>query len=310
MHATVRKIPALPLAIMAKSYTMRAPESHQMIQDGSTRREFLKFTAVGAAGVVMSGCAAVPGPRSAAAKIRLGVATYSLRAFKRAEAIRIVRELNVPYVNIKSFHLPYDGTPEELAAGHREFEEAGLTIVGGGTVKLKKETDDDVRMHFEYAKRCGMPLLVIAPTPRNLPRIEKFVKEYDIQAAIHNHGPEDQYFPGPADALRRIKDMDPRMGVCIDVGHTARTGVDVVESIVESGDRLLDMHMKDLRDLKDKRSQCIIGEGAMPVPAIFRQLKKMKYGGFVNLEYEIQKKNPMPGMKKSFAYMRDVRKRL
>jgi sugar phosphate isomerase/epimerase len=100
--------------------------------------------------------------------------------------------------------------------------------------------------------------------------------------------------------------MDPRVGVCVDVGHTTRTGVDVVEAIAEAGDRVLDLHIKDLRDLRDKESQCIVGHGAMPVAAIFRQLVKMGYGGYVNLEYEIDAKDPLPGMKESFAHMRGV----
>lgn len=100
--------------------------------------------------------------------------------------------------------------------------------------------------------------------------------------------------------------MDPRVGLCVDVGHTARTGVDVIEALAEAGDRLLDIHMKDLRDLSDKTSQCIVGEGAMPVVGIFRQLMTMNYQGSVNLEYEIDPDDPLPGMKQSFAYMRGV----
>jgi sugar phosphate isomerase/epimerase len=100
--------------------------------------------------------------------------------------------------------------------------------------------------------------------------------------------------------------MDPRMGVCLDVGHTTRTGIDIIEAMNLSGDRLLDVHIKDLRDLKVKESQCIVGEGAMPIARIFEQLEKMSYPGYVNLEYEIDADNPLPGMKQSFAYMRGV----
>lgn len=238
--------------------------------------------------------------------VKLGVASYSLRNWNRGNTIEAVRALNTPYINIKSFHLPYESTEEELKSGRREFENAGLEIVGGGTITLKTDTDEDVRKYFEYAKHAGMPLMVIAPTPETLPRIERFVKEYDIKVAIHNHGPEDPYFPAPSDGLALIKDMDPRVGLCIDLGHTARTGVNVVEAIAEAGDRVLDMHMKDLRDLSDKASQCIVGEGALPIADIFRQLASMNYWGFVNLEYEIDADNPLPGMKQSFAYMRGV----
>ena len=238
--------------------------------------------------------------------IKLGVASYSLRKFSRKEAIRMIKVLDTPYVNIKSFHLKHESTPSELAGGVREFEQAGLRIVGGGTISLQKDEDGDVCKNFEYARRCGMPIMVIAPTPETLPRIEGFVKQFDIRVAIHNHGPEDPYFPTPQSALKLIKDMDTRVGLCIDVGHTARTGVDVVDSIAEAGDRVLDMHMKDLRSFTDKGSQCVVGEGLMPVASIFQTLKKMKYKGHVNLEYEIYPEDPLPGMKQSFAYMRGV----
>jgi sugar phosphate isomerase/epimerase len=276
------------------------------------RRDFLKTAAVGAAAAAfvtpLSGCA----PRSAAAQnwrdvpLKLGVASYSLRQFSRADAIQMVKEMGASYICLKDMHMPYDSTPAEFAAARREYEEAGLQIVGGGTNNIREDTDEAVRPFFEYAKNAGIPLLVIAPTHDNLPRIERFVKEYDIMVAIHNHGPEDNYFPAPSDAIERIKDMDPRVGVCVDVGHTTRTGVDIVEAFAQAGDRVLDIHIKDLRDLMDGRSQTAVGRGAMPIAAIFKQLKQMNYQGHVNLEYEINARDPLAGMVESFAHMRGV----
>lgn len=285
-----------------------------------TRRDFLKTAAVATAGaalpVPLSGC--TPDTRGAedavgsssgdlsGGEIKLGVASYSLRELSRADAIAAIQALRAPYVSIKSMHLPYESTAQELAAGVREFEEAGLTVVGGGVITLQQDDDDDIRTYFEYARAAGMPLMVIAPSAATLPRIERFVIEYDIQVAIHNHGPGDAHFPGPRDALPIIGDMDPRVGVCVDLGHTTRTGVDIVEAIEEAGDRVLDVHVKDLKDLLVAESQCIVGEGAMPFPEIFRQLVAMEYSGHVNLEYEIDAQDPLPGMLQSFAYMRGV----
>ncbi len=280
-----------------------------MTEYHESRRDFLKAAAIGAAGLTLPvsvlGCAERT-QATAPTSIRLGVASYSLRELSRADAIATIQALRSKYVSIKSFHLPYESTPEELAAGRKEFEDAGLAIVGGGVITLQQDTDDDIRTYFEYARAAGMPLMVIAPTPTTLPRIERFVREYDIKVAIHNHGPEDQYFPGPRDALPIIRDMDPRVGLCVDLGHTTRTGVDIVEALAEAGDRVLDIHAKDLKDLLVRESQCIVGEGAMPMPAIFRQLATMNYSGHVNLEYEIDAQHPLPGMQQSFAYMRGV----
>jgi sugar phosphate isomerase/epimerase len=289
-----------------------------MTTQTGNRRDFLKAAVMGTAGlslpIPLSGCA--PEAEGSANRrvagsaqspgIKLGVASYSLRELSRADAISAIRALRTPYVSIKSMHLPYESTAQELAAGQEEFESAGLTIVGGGVVTLQQDDNDDIRTYFDYARASGMPLMVIAPSAATLPRIERFVIEYDIKVAIHNHGPGDAHFPGPSDALPIIQDMDPRVGVCVDLGHTTRTGVDIVEALEESGNRVLDVHVKDLKDLLVAESQCIVGEGAMPFPAIFRQLVAMSYSGYVNLEYEIDAQDPLPGMLQSFAYMRGI----
>jgi sugar phosphate isomerase/epimerase len=250
-----------------------------------------------------------PGVTSSSAAdegFKLGVATYSLRKFNRTQAISMIKQLNVRYVNIKEYHLLIRSTPEQIADGRKEFEDAGLIILGGGNIPFDKDDDADIRHKFEYAKLAGMPLIVCAPTAKTLPKLESYVKEYNIKIAVHNHGRTDKNFPTPQSVLKFVNSMDPRCGLCVDVGHTAEAGVDPVEAIAEAGPRVLDIHIKDERDLKDESTQVPVGEGRMPVPAIFRQLRKMNYRGGVMLEYEVDENNPLPGMAKSFAYMRGV----
>lgn len=264
----------------------------------TTRREFVP----GVLGAMALGRL----PAAPVEDLKLGVASYSLRKFARPQAIEIIKKLGARYVCIKEFHLRYADSPAERAAARKEFEGAGLTIVGGGTVYLQKDDDADIRFYFDYARDSGMPLMVIGPTRRTLPRIERFVKEYDIKVAVHNHGPEDKHFPTPESALEAVQGLDPRVGLCIDVGHTARAGADPVASIRRAGARLLDLHIKDLRDTRKRGSDCPVGEGVLPIVEIFRELKRMNYQGAVNLEYEIEADDPYLGMAKSFAYMRGV----
>jgi sugar phosphate isomerase/epimerase len=239
--------------------------------------------------------------------VNLGIASYSFRKYTREQSIAMAKILGTPFINIKDFHLKMESTPEQIDAARKEFADAGMIIVGGGNIAFPDSDDDAKRLaKFEYAKRAGMPLIVCAPTANTLPKLEKLVKEFDIKIALHNHGPEDKNFPTPQSALQGVKGLDPRCGLCIDIGHTARTGVDVVESIAEAGPRLLDMHVKDLKDFSARESQCDVGEGRMPFPQIFKQLIKMRYPGYVNLEYEINETDVMPGMLKSFSYMRGV----
>ena len=142
--------------------------------------------------------------------------------------------------------------------------------------------------------------------PAIRPRVEKFVKQYDIRVAIHNHGPEDKLWQSPLDILKAVQNYDARIGCCIDVGHTVRAGTDVVAAIRTVGPRLFNMHIKDLTDFQSKESQVAVGDGKMPVPAIFDALIAISYPGFVDLEYEVHAEDPMPGVIRSFAYMRGV----
>jgi sugar phosphate isomerase/epimerase len=278
-----------------------------------TRRTLLKRvpTALGVATAASSFLKAQE-YRLAGADIKLGVASYSFRNFSRAQAISMTLQLGTHFLNVKDKHLPLDSTPEQIDAAVKEFHDAGIVLVGCGNVTFANDDEADIRHKFEYAKRAGFPLIVCAPTPVTLPKLEKFVKEYNIKIAVHNHGPEDKNFPTPQSVLAVVKNMDPRCGCCIDIGHTARAGVDPVQAIAEAGPRLLDMHVKDLADPSNKDwkagrdSQVAVGEGKLPIREIFAQLVKMNYKGCANLEYEIHADDPLPGMQKSFTYMRGV----
>jgi sugar phosphate isomerase/epimerase len=250
--------------------------------------------------------------RIGGADIKLGVASYSFRKFSRAQAIDMTLQLGTHYLNVKDVHLPLDSTPEQIDSAVKEFHDAGIVLVACGNISFEKDDEQDIRHKFEYAKRAGFPVIVCAPTHVTLPKLEKFVKEYDIKIAVHNHGPEDKNFPTPQSVLEAEKDLDPRCGLCIDIGHTARAGVDVVQAIVEAGPRLHDMHAKDLADPTNKDwkvardRQVPVGQGKLPIRQIFAQLVRMNYNGSVDLEYEIDPDNPMPGMRQSFAFMRGV----
>jgi sugar phosphate isomerase/epimerase len=273
----------------------------------TTRRNFLGAAAgiagLSAAGVAPASAKIEPEPWG----LKLGIATYTFRSFDRAKTIEMLKLIQAPWTSVKDgVHFSYSSTPQELKQVRAEFDAAGLKLMSAGNIGFAKDDPDDIRQRFEIARNLGLSMIVCIPTHSNIRTVEKFVKEYDIRIAIHNHGPEQKDFPSPQSVLEVVRDMDPRVGLCIDVGHTARCGVDVVESIVLAGKRLFDMHVKDLRDFTRIDSQSDVGEGLMPFPAIFKQLKKMNYQGCVNLEYEINPKDPLPGVLRSMFYMRGV----
>jgi len=273
----------------------------------TSRRGFLSgaATAAVASAVPFNALARTTAPAAKPSPILLGVASYSFYKRDRQYVLDGMKALRTPYLNLKDVHLPMT-TPEEIAKGAAEYRAAGLTLTGAGTISLQKDDDDDMRKPFEYCKAAGIPMIVAAPTLETLPRVEKFAKEYNIKIAIHNHGPEDKHFPSPFTVLKAIKGLGPLMGMCIDVGHATRAGADVVEAIKAAGPRLLDMHIKDLANPHEAKSQVPVGDGVLPIPAFFQALIGIHYKGHVMLEYEINMDDPLPGMIKSFAYMRGV----
>jgi sugar phosphate isomerase/epimerase len=281
------------------------------MKNNFSRRDFIRRGTLAAAACAASrDLAAMAQARPSAAQaspVRLGLASYTFRNFSRAQLIGFMKQLNVLALNAKDVkdHLPLD--PHEEAAAVADYAAAGIRLHAAGAIYFAKDEDADIRSKFEYCKRAGIRVIVAGdPAPETLPRIEKFVQEFDIRIAIHNHGPEDRIWHSPLDVLQAVKGMDPRIGCCIDVGHAARAGTDVVEAIHEAGPRLFNLHMKDLTSFQSKESQVAVGDGIMPVRAMFEALIAMKYEGFVDLEYEVHPDDPMPGVISSFAYMRGV----
>jgi sugar phosphate isomerase/epimerase len=276
-----------------------------------SRRDLLRTTAIGISGVAFASSATAFADTSRSepkpSPVRLGLASYTFRNYSRAQLIGFMKQLNIRELNAKDTkdHLPVN--PDEQDRALEDYKAAGINLHAAGAIYFPKNEDDDIRSKFEYCKRAGIGVIVAGdPSPETLPRIEKFVKQYDIRIAIHNHGPEDKLWPSPLDVLKAVRNLDPRIGCCLDVGHAARAKTDVVQAVREVGPRLFNVHMKDMANFDANESQVAVGEGIIPVRALFEALAAIKYAGFVDLEYEMHPDNPMPGVIESFAYMRGV----
>ena len=271
-----------------------------------SRRRFFGGLAATAAWPLLSRVAdAVPALPGKGAPLKLGLASYSMREFTLDQALDMAKQMGVKYMTFKDVHVPRTDPPEKTRALRAKIEAAGITIMGGGTITLPNDPVQ-IKKDFEYAKNAGFPLIYVDPDPAALDTIEQMAKTYDIRVAIHNHGPEEKDWPAPQDAYAAVKSRDKRLGLCIDIGHTLRTGTDPVKACRDCRDRLYDMHVKDLRVKTDKDSQVAVGRGVIDFPALFRTLIDIGYTGQVGLEYEINAKNPMPGIIESMAYMRGV----
>lgn len=275
------------------------------------RRSFLKAalassTALALSTASRSALAAVTKPQHAPYDgLKLGVASYTFRKFSLDQAIAMSKEAGAGYISLKDFHLPYKSTPAEREEARKKVETAGLVLISGGVIYMKNN-EAEIRGFFDYAKDAGMPTIVCSPDVDALDAVEKMAKEYKIRIAIHNHGPGDKKYPSPLDVLRLVKERDPLMGLCMDVGHTVRLGEDPVGTIHQCARRLYDFHIKDETEAAPKGKATEVGRGVIDIVGVLRALVEERYSYHVGLEYEAKADAPLPGVLESFGYMRGV----
>ena len=285
-----------------------------MAQEKRNRREFLRIVSVGAAASLVGAGDSVAqrparkresaAPKASKCPFELGLASYTLRKLNLDDTLAMTKRVGLKYVCFKDFHLKMDSTPEQIQATVQKVRDAGLDLYAGGVIYMRDEAQ--VRQAFEYAKAAGMKVIVGVPVPEMLSLVDKLVKQYDIKVAIHNHGPTDKVYPIPATAYEKIKGLDQRIGLCDDIGHTMRAGVDPCESAEKFADRLLDVHIKDVSAADAKGGAVEVGRGVIDIPKYVRTLVKIKYSGILSFEYEKDADDPMPGLAESVGYVRGV----
>jgi sugar phosphate isomerase/epimerase len=237
-------------------------------------------------------------------RLNLGMASYTFREFPLEETLQMTKRLSLDRIAFKDFHLPLESTDEEIKAIVEKTKAAGLELYGCGVVYMK--TIDDVKRAFHYAKTAGMNIIIGVPNHELMNFVNEMVDEYNIKVAIHNHGPGDKLYPTPESAYVKIKDLDPRIGLCIDIGHTKRAGVDPSESAMKFTDRLHDVHIKDVTSATKEGGTIEIGHGVIDIPKFLRTLIKLDYKGSVSFEFEKDGKDPLAGVAESVGYVRGV----
>ena len=235
--------------------------------------------------------------------MRVGVCSYSLRSFSLDETLTAAHRLGVRYVSLKEVHLPLTSTSEQRREVRQKATDLGLSITSCGVIYLKDDADS-MHQAFDYVRELGASIAVVGVTREQLPTLDKVIRDYDLQAAIHNHGPNDKRFPSPLQIYDAIQPFDRKIGVCMDIGHTFRMHEDLVDDVKKIRSRLYSMHFKDLESDHVDAKGVPVGTGVLPTIALLSELLRMPYRGEVQLEYEVEPKDPLPGMAESLGFMR------
>lgn len=275
----------------------------------TTRRTFLKGTgSYLALTPVVPVAALAKAPESTKAPgedlFKLGMAGYTFVNFKLEQALEMMKKTDVHYLCIKDFHLPLASTADEIKAFHEKLKQSDVTGYAVGPIYMK--TKEEIDNGFDYAKRVGVKLIVGVPNEDLLPYIDKKVKEHDMRYAIHIHGPDIKLWPSASSVMNAVKDLDPRMGLCFDMGHDKRFGDDPIADLEKYAKRIFDIHLKNVTAASKEGKTCELGRGIIDIPAFVNMLRKVKYDGCCSLEYEKDMKDPLAGIAESVGYFKGV----
>ena len=273
-----------------------------------TRRTFLGVTAGAAAGLVRSAAARglgfTPEGAAPAAPFELGLASYTFREFDLDATLAMAGRLGLRRICLKDMHLPLDSPDALIQTTVAKARALGLVPYGCGVVYMTNEAEVD--RAFAYARAAGIDVIVGVPEHGLLARAERRVRDTGIRLAIHNHGPGDRRYPTPRSVLDRVGSLDPRIGVCLDVGHCERSGLDPSAAAAACGPRLLDVHLKDVTAASEAGVAVEVGRGIVDIPRFLRTLRGMGYRGTAAFEYEKDGRDPLPGLAESVGYVRGV----
>lgn len=237
-------------------------------------------------------------------KFKVAMAGFTFSKFDLDKTLETMEKCDVHYLCIKDFHLPLNSNEEQIAAFHAKLKSKGVTGYAVGPIYMRSEKEVDNA--FEYAKRVGVKLIVGVPNYELLPYVDKKVKEYDMKYAIHLHGPDIALYPDADDVWKNVKGLDPRIGMCLDIGHDTRNGKDPVLDLKKYHTRVFDIHIKDVTGATKLGYSVEIGRGIIDFPAFIKMLRKVGYDGKCSLEHERNMDNPFIGIAESIGYFRGV----
>ena len=235
-------------------------------------------------------------------KFNLAMAGYTYNRFTIDQTLADLEKLDLHYLCVKNFHLPFDSTPAQIAEFKKKCADRGVTPYGVGPIGMT--TPDDAKKYFDYAAALGVGVLVGVPgekktvngklktvSSRKMCEVcSELAAKYNIRYAIHNHGANPKtgnpelYATLPS-TYEYIKDLDPRIGFCMDIAYTYADRIDVADAIRTYHKRIFDGHVRNLVAPGDNGSAGVSGPaGVIDYRPIFEALRDVGYEGCLGLE--------------------------
>lgn len=273
-----------------------------------SRRSLLQSAALGVAGATLANCetAFALADSNDYGPFKMGIQSYSLRAFKTDEALKMTQKLGLRYWEAFPAHFRMTHDPVIIREYKKLLAKYNVNLISYGVLDFTTN-EEDARYKFEFAKKMGIKILSAYPQPDSFGLLNQLVSEYKINIAIHNHGPGDNLYDLIAKEEKALQPADDRIGACIDTGHYLRSNEDPVSAASRFGKRVYSIHLKDVKDgANGAKDFTELGKGNLKTVELLKTLIANRFDGILAVEYEEHENAPMPYIEECLKATREA----
>lgn len=245
---------------------------------------------------------------------KLSMQSYTLHLFTVEEAIAKTQQLGLHYIEIYPGQ-KMGGDFGEALFGYTLSEEdqeklkslaasKEIKIVSSGVWTAKREEWQQV---FSFAENMNLEFISAEPSLDDWDVVENLAKQHKIKVAVHNHPNESSYWK-PEILLQAIENRSDLLGSSADIGHYKRMGLDPLVCVQQLEGKIISFHFKDIAPTgsEGELEDVVWGTGVLQIDELLKELKRQKFKGYFNIEYEANWENNLPEIRESINYFNEV----
>jgi sugar phosphate isomerase/epimerase len=226
---------------------------------------------------------------------KFGVALWTFHDVNFPQALDRVDSAGIVYIEPNTFHsagpdfkdsiigkLSMAGIDKlKLMIEQKGLKIESLYIVGDSTITSWKK-------QFDIAKEFGVEYVTTEPPLNMWNSLDSLAGVYGIKIAIHDHWLGVSHYWNPDTTLMALKGH-PNFGVCADLGHWPKSGIDPLDAVKKLSGHIIVIHLKDIAAYNDPKLVDVpVGTGVVKFPEIFAELKKQNFNGYIYIERDAQ----------------------
>ena len=238
----------------------------------------------------------------------MGVQAYTFRDFTFYQSVKKVKSLGLHYIEAwpgQKIGDGMDGKMDYTMSSQKKdkirdfLQKNNVHMIAYGV--LTPKTEKEWNQIFNFARDMGVKNITAEPLKNQMSYVSHMCDMYGINVAIHNHPQPSQYW-NPDTLLTAIKGQSPHIGVCADIGHWVRSGLNPLKCIKKLNGHIIELHFKDVTSHQPQAKVTVWGKGVINIPAILTELHQQNFKGLFSIEYESDPNNNIPEIRKSLKY--------